>query len=108
MTFTPMAAQADLTPAGVYVEVECQVAEEIAFSSDGHLTGLRTKVIGEDGEVLPAGPIEGYRIDVHAWPTVTFTCMIDANSIPDTMNFQLLNLVNGQYETVLDVELKKD
>ncbi len=107
MTFTPTAAQANLTPAGLYVKVEYRVAEEITLSPDAYTTGLKAEIIGADGEVLPAGLIRALPMDISAWPMVSFTCMVDADSIPETMTFRLQNLVKGQFETVLETELTK-
>ena len=109
LTFTPVAARADLTPAGVYVKVECRVAEEnIERGLNFGLGMASTRILGTDGDVLPGDltysfPM-AFPMDDSAWPMVTFTHMIDADSIPEAMTFELLN----RNEAVLHVELKKE
>ncbi len=109
MTFTPIAAQADLTPAGVYVKVECRVAEEDIERglNFGLGAAAQVQILGADGEALPSDRIFAFPMDDTAWPTVTFTGMIEADSIPDVMTFQLLNYANGRREAVLEIELKE-
>ena len=109
LTFTPVAARADLTPAGVYVKVECRVAEEnIERGLNFGLGMASTRILGADGDVLPGDltyrfPM-AFPMDDSAWPMVTFTHMIDADSIPEEMTFELLN----RNETVLHLELKRE
>ena len=109
LTFTPVAARADLTPAGVYVNVECRVAEEnIERGLNFGLGMASTRILGADGDVLPGDltyrfPM-AFPMDDSAWPMVTFTHMIDADSIPEEMTFELLN----RNETVLHLELKRE
>jgi hypothetical protein len=93
----------------VYVKVECRVAEEDIERGLNFGLGAAAKVqlLGADGEALPCDLIYAFPMDDTAWPTVTFTCMADVDSIPDVMTFELLNYVSGYREAVLEVELKK-
>ena len=63
----------------------------------------RFHLIGADGEALPGEGIYTFPMDDTAWPVVTFTAMIKADSIPDTMTFRL----QGQFGTVFEVKLAK-
>ena len=92
----------------MFVKVECRVAEEdIERGLFFNLSPSQVQILGADGEALPGDMMYTFPMDDTAWPVVTFTAMIKADSIPDTMTFRLQNLLPGKRETVIEVELVK-
>ena len=94
--------QADLTPAGLYVRAEFAAEEG---NGAVPLPGPTAAAYSTEGLPLPAGLNDQMPIHDAASSTVTFACMINTDTFPESMVFELHSQGTDGDETILSVPL---